>query len=147
MSELGTFGSLPFAQPYTGLQRRSFESTGATVNDYVFEPGARFPFHRHPQKQITLVLDGEVEMTIGDRTTSLGAGGWSIVGGDVEHGITAGRPGARILAIIVPRRDATPRRRLCGRRLTARGRRWRAACRGPADTARRPRRCASRGRP
>jgi quercetin dioxygenase-like cupin family protein len=106
VSELGSLESLPVAEPYPGLRRRSFDSAGATVNEYAFEPGAQFPLHRHLQEQVTLVLDGEVEMTIDGRVSTLAAGAWSVVEPDVEHGITAGPQGARILAIVVPRRSA-----------------------------------------
>ena len=74
------------------------------MNEYSFEPGASFPLHRHPEEQITLILEGSVELTVQGDTSILEAGGWSVVGGDVEHGITAGPEGARIVAIIVPRR-------------------------------------------
>jgi quercetin dioxygenase-like cupin family protein len=43
-------------------------------------------------------------MTIEGRVSQLRAGDWSVVAPDVEHGITAGPEGARILAIVVPRR-------------------------------------------
>jgi quercetin dioxygenase-like cupin family protein len=106
VTELGSLESLPVAEPFPGLRRRSFDSAGATVNEYAFEPGARFPLHRHPQEQVTLVLEGEVEMTIDGRVSTLAAGAWSVVAPDVEHSITAGPQGARILAILVPRRSA-----------------------------------------
>jgi quercetin dioxygenase-like cupin family protein len=102
---IGTFDELPVDEPYPGLQRRAFDSAGATVTEYRFEPGARFPLHRHPQEQITLIAEGDVEMTIEGTVSRLGAGAWSVVGPEVEHGITAGPEGARILAIVVPRRS------------------------------------------
>jgi quercetin dioxygenase-like cupin family protein len=105
VSTLGSFDALPAKEPYPGLRRRTFDSAGATVNEYSFEPGASFPLHRHPQEQITVVLDGEVEMTIAGSASPLSAGAWSVVGPGVEHGITAGPGGARILAIVVPRRQ------------------------------------------
>jgi quercetin dioxygenase-like cupin family protein len=105
MTTLGSFDALPAEEPYPGLRRRTFDSAGASVNEYSFEAGASFPLHRHREEQITLVLDGEVEMTIAEGSTRLAAGGWSVVGPDVEHGITAGPNGARILAIVVPRRQ------------------------------------------
>ena len=40
-----------------------------------------------------------------DEVEVLAAGDWSVVGPDVPHGIRAGDTGARILAIIVPRRS------------------------------------------
>ena len=106
MTTLGSFESLDAVEPHPGLRRRTLESAEATINEYTFEPTASFPLHQHPQEQITLVLEGRVEMTIEDRTAELSAGDWSVVGPDVEHGITAGADGARILAIIVPRRSA-----------------------------------------
>ena len=103
----GSFSDLPVEEPYPGLRRRTFDGEGATVNEYVFEPGARFPIHRHSQEQITLIEEGEVELTVGGETALLRAGDWSVVGPDVEHGIRAGDGGARILAIVVPRRESS----------------------------------------
>jgi len=100
----GSFGALSVEEPFPGVRRRTFDSEGATVNEYGFEPGARFPLHRHPQEQITLVQEGDVEVTIASGLAHLAAGDWMVVGPDVEHGITAGDRGARILAIVVPRR-------------------------------------------
>ena len=100
----GDFADLPAAEPYEGLRRRTFDSAGSTVNEYAFEPGVSFPLHRHPEEQITLVLEGSVEWTVDGATSTLGAGAWSVVGPGVEHGITAGPEGARIVAIITPRR-------------------------------------------
>ena len=105
MSTHGSFDSLPVEEPYPGLRRRTFDSAGATVNEYTFAPGARFPQHRHPQEQITLVLEGEVTLTVEGSSSELAAGAWSVVAPGIEHGITAGSGPARILAIVVPRRE------------------------------------------
>jgi quercetin dioxygenase-like cupin family protein len=103
---VGSFGALAETVPYEGLRRRTFDSAGATVNEYRFEPGARFPLHTHPEEQITLITDGEVELIAGGETSRLTAGDWAVTAGGVEHGIRAGEGGARILAIIVPRRSS-----------------------------------------
>jgi quercetin dioxygenase-like cupin family protein len=91
---------------YAGVERRSFSSEKATVTSYRFAPGAAFPRHRHPQEQITLIEDGEVELTVGDRIEALSAGDWSVVEADVEHGLRAGPRGARVVAVVVPRRES-----------------------------------------
>ena len=106
-SSHGAFADLPVAEPYEGLRRRTFDSAGSTVNEYSFEPGASFPLHRHPEEQVTLVLEGRVEWTVDGESSTLAAGSWSVVGPDIEHGITAGPEGARIVAIITPRRTRT----------------------------------------
>ena len=92
---------------YDGVQRRSFSSRSATVTSYTFAPGATFPLHRHPQEQITLIEAGQVEMTVEDRVEPLAAGDWSVVEADVEHGIRAGPDGARVVAIVTPRRESS----------------------------------------
>ncbi len=104
MDAHGRFADMPVEEPYEGLQRRTFDSDGATVSEYTFVAGAHFPLHRHPQEQITLITHGEVELTAAGETVPLAAGDWSVVGPGVEHGIRAGESGARILAIVVPRR-------------------------------------------
>jgi quercetin dioxygenase-like cupin family protein len=105
MEQLGTFSQLAPDRPYPGLERRTFDAAGATVNEYRFAPGGRFPVHSHPQEQITLIEEGEIEITIGGEVTALAAGNWSVIPGDVPHGIQAGERGARVIAIIVPRRS------------------------------------------
>jgi quercetin dioxygenase-like cupin family protein len=102
----GTIDELEADAPYPGVVRRAFHGQSATVTAYEFRPGASFPVHRHAQEQITLIDQGAVRMTIGDRELDLAAGGWSVVPPNVAHGITAGEAGARITAIIVPRRQA-----------------------------------------
>jgi quercetin dioxygenase-like cupin family protein len=102
---IGSFNALDREEPYPGIVRQSFSSEGATVSRYTFSPRASFPLHRHAQEQITLVEQGSVEMTIDGVPTTVGAGGFSVVPGNVEHGITAGNSGARIVAVVVPRRE------------------------------------------
>jgi quercetin dioxygenase-like cupin family protein len=107
MGAHGSFADLPAEEPYDGLRRRSFDGERATVNEYVFEPYSRFPLHRHPQEQITLVEEGDIELTVSGDMIALRAGDWSVLQPNVEHGIRAGRRGARIIAILVPRRSSS----------------------------------------
>jgi quercetin dioxygenase-like cupin family protein len=108
MARSGRFDDHAAEEPYPGVRRRTVQSEKATVAEYAFEPGASFPRHEHPQEQVTLVLEGEVELSAGGATERLSAGAWSVVPGGVEHGVTAGAGGARIVALVVPRREAQP---------------------------------------
>lgn len=92
-------------EPFAGVRRRTHQGERATVTAYAFEPGARFPTHSHPEEQITVVLEGEVEFTVEGDSHALGPGETFVVGGGVEHGLAAGPAGARFLAVIVPRRE------------------------------------------
>jgi quercetin dioxygenase-like cupin family protein len=103
--QLGSFDQTRAESPFDGIARRVLTTSKATVQEYRFDPDASFPIHRHPQEQITLVLAGEVSFTAGDQRHDLSAGAWSVVPGDVDHGITAGPAGARFLAILVPPRE------------------------------------------
>jgi quercetin dioxygenase-like cupin family protein len=104
VTQIGRFDEIGAESPYDGIARRVMTTAKATVQEYRFEPGAAFPLHRHPQEQITLVLEGDVSFSAGGETHELSAGAWSVVPGEVEHGITAGPAGARFLAILVPPR-------------------------------------------
>jgi quercetin dioxygenase-like cupin family protein len=102
--EYGSFAELTGESPYAGIVRRILTTSKATVQEYSFESGATFPLHHHPQEQITFVIEGELSFSADGETRELSAGSWSVVPGDVVHGITAGRSGARFLAILVPPR-------------------------------------------
>jgi quercetin dioxygenase-like cupin family protein len=104
MTAAGSLDALPSEQPFAGVTRRALTTARMTIASYAFEPGATFPLHSHSQEQWTLVENGSVEMTIAGRTARMGVGEWSLVDPGVEHGITAGEEGARILAIIAPPR-------------------------------------------
>jgi quercetin dioxygenase-like cupin family protein len=108
MTRAGRFDDLDAEEPYPGVRRRTVQGEHATVAEYTLEPGASFPLHSHPQEQVTLVLEGEVELTADGRAERLAAGAWSVVPGGVPHGVRAGADGARIVAVVVPRRDVQP---------------------------------------
>lgn len=101
---IGSFGDLVPEEPFAGVVRYGFSTEHATVNRYTFSPGASFPTHRHPQEQITLIEEGDMELTTAQGTRRLSPGDWTVFPGDVEHGLRAGAGGARVLAIITPRR-------------------------------------------
>jgi quercetin dioxygenase-like cupin family protein len=101
----GNFDALTVESPYQGIRRTSFDSQGATVTRYRFDPEASFPVHRHDQEQLTMIINGRVTFTVDGRAQQLGPGDWSVVPGGVEHGLRAGDQGAEFLAVIVPRRD------------------------------------------
>lgn len=51
-----------------------------------YEPGAHVPRHSHEQtEQVMLMLDGELEMTVGSETRTLRAGDSIVVNRGVEH--------------------------------------------------------------
>jgi len=108
VTQFGSLDELGTDSPYAGIARRVLNTDKATVQEYSFNAGATYPLHQHPQEQITLVLEGTLTFSAGDDTRELSAGAWSVVPGDVQHGITAGPAGARFLATLVPPRKESP---------------------------------------
>jgi quercetin dioxygenase-like cupin family protein len=105
-SSAGSLAELPAEQPYPGVSRRTIDGAGASVVFYAMEANARFPLHRHPQEQITVVREGSLLMRIGGDDHELRAEDFKVVPGGVEHGITAGADGATLLVVLTPRREA-----------------------------------------
>lgn len=103
----GSLEALPPEHPYPGVSRRSFNSPKATVAAYDFDPQAEFPRHRHPEEQITIVTEGEIDFFSGERRQPMRTGDWCVVTGGLEHSLHAGPEGAAILAILVPRREGS----------------------------------------
>jgi quercetin dioxygenase-like cupin family protein len=108
----GTFKRMAADEPHPGVTRRALQSEHATVAAYNFRPGAVFPLHSHPQEQIIVVQRGGVTFRAAERVEMLALGGWAVVPGGVEHGVTAGPDGAEILAVVVPRREHSDEYRL-----------------------------------
>lgn len=70
-----------------------------------FEPGAVVEPHSHPHEQMGLLLEGELEFTIGDERQVLRPGQmWRIPGG-VEHSAIAGDQPVKALDVFNPIRE------------------------------------------
>ncbi len=53
---------------------RTLSAGTVQLRQLVFEPGILIPDHRHPEEVVTMVLDGTMEMTVGDETRKVTAG-------------------------------------------------------------------------
>jgi len=75
----------------------------AMMLSYVsFEPDAIVEPHSHSHEQMGLLLEGELNFTIGDETRLVSPGQmWRIPGG-VVHGCQAGNQGAKALDVFHP---------------------------------------------
>lgn len=98
-------GELHPKEPLPGWVGRFFHSAHMTFSYYRIEPGTPLHRHHHPEEEVWHVLEGELEMSLGDDTRVLRAGQAAIVPGDVVHSVRAVSP---CLAIVVdtPTRDS-----------------------------------------
>src|SRR3954451_22699992 len=75
-----------------------------TATYYRYEPGSIWEEHRHPQDQITSVLEGEIDFVVDGETVTLRAGQAAALPGETPHSASVGPHGgaARDLSIRPP---------------------------------------------
>jgi len=66
-----------------------YRDTGAANTAIVYlelDPGMELPVHTDSSEEVLVVLDGEIEATVGDASRALSAGGVAVVPAMVRHG-------------------------------------------------------------
>lgn len=96
--------SLPGFSPYEGIEMSVLNGGRMMANWVRLAPGAIVPDHAHPHEQLGLVLEGEIEMTIGGETRTAGPGTAYVVPGGVQHRGVGGPSGCLVLDIFSPPR-------------------------------------------
>lgn len=69
-----------------GISRQVIHGEEQTVVRYRYEPGAVFPRHSHPQEQVTIVLQGEIEFDLDGELVRLGPGEIVLIPRNMPHG-------------------------------------------------------------
>lgn len=96
--------TLPGFNPLDGIRMSVMAGARMMANWVRLEPGAVVPVHDHPHEQMGLVIEGEIDMTIGDETRRVGPGVAYIVPGGVRHSGAGGPNGCLVLDIFSPPR-------------------------------------------
>jgi len=81
-----TMSELPVTEMLPGVKRRAVHLEHTMVTFFDFEPGKVIPMHDHPHEQISYVVQGAMEFTLGDKTQILRAGDGVCCPPDVPHG-------------------------------------------------------------
>lgn len=80
-----------------GVSRRILAHAGNMMQvQVIFETGAVGPMHNHPHEQLTYVLSGEFEFTIGDETHTVTAGDTLYKKPNIMHGCVCTQAGILI---------------------------------------------------
>ncbi len=88
-----------------GVRRRILAHAGGLMQVEVhFDAGAVGALHAHPHEQLTHVLSGEFEFTIGDETRVVRAGDTLYKRPGIVHGCVCRQPGV-LLDTFTPQRD------------------------------------------
>ena len=90
-----------------GWRRQAIFSGNLTVAVIEAKGPERGPIqtHHHVHDQVTYVIDGEVEVLIGDELRQVGSGGAYRVPSDVPHGIRVLTDNARLVDAFTPPRE------------------------------------------
>ena len=82
-----TLASLPAKEIFGGTIRGHYAHLdNMTIGEVELNPGLLLPMHSHPHEQITYVISGRFEFTVGDQTTILEPGMTALIPGGVRHG-------------------------------------------------------------
>lgn len=68
---------------------------------------SRIPTHHHPNEQIGIVLEGELQYTIGEETKLCGKGTAFVIPPNVPHAIVVSEKRAKLVDIFTPQREVT----------------------------------------
>lgn len=81
--------SLPPKALAPGLTGYYVHGTHMTLGIVEIEAGSNLPVHSHPHEQITYILEGQLNMTIGGEPCSLTAGMYYVIPSNMPHGAVA----------------------------------------------------------
>lgn len=68
-----------------GLHVRFVHSQKMTLAYWEIKAGSEMPLHSHPHEQITNILEGQLELTLGEEKRSLSPGSAAVIAPDVPH--------------------------------------------------------------
>ena len=77
---------LTSTQAMEGVSRRAVYLDQLMLTFFDLAPHSIVPMHKHPHEQITLIIEGEMEFTLGNETKVLGKGEGATIPPNVEHG-------------------------------------------------------------
>jgi quercetin dioxygenase-like cupin family protein len=88
-----------------GARIRAFSGDNMTLSLVELDPNSLVPNHTHPHEQGGIVIDGELEMSIGGASKILKPGDIYIIPGEVEHWAKTKTSSAKVLDIFSPVRE------------------------------------------
>lgn len=95
----------PGFEPSPGVTLRPFFGKRLMLSHVTFAPGAEAPMHQHPQEQLTFVLSGRLEFTVGNDIHHLEPGDILSIPSNVPHRALAGPEGCVEVDLFSPIRE------------------------------------------
>ena len=91
-------------EAFPGVRGRYFHSAQMTAGEVSLDAGVAVPMHSHPHDQMTLVLSGRLEFTLGDETREIGPGDTVVIPGGVSHGVPRTHEVCKLIDVFAPAR-------------------------------------------
>ena len=88
-----------------GVRIRTFWGEKMLLSVADLDANTFMPFHSHAHEQATVVISGELELTVGGVARWIKPGDVSIIPGGVEHAARTGDTPARVLDVFSPVRE------------------------------------------
>jgi unsaturated pyranuronate lyase len=103
------WSAVPSEEVYPGISRQTVRGDRSTVVRYVYQAGAVFPRHAHPEEQTTVVLTGRITFFAEGRQIALRAGQSLLVAPNVAHSARVdGDEAVESINVLAPRRERQP---------------------------------------
>jgi quercetin dioxygenase-like cupin family protein len=90
---------------FPGILSRTFWGEKMLLSLLELAPHSTVPRHSHPHEQAGIMLEGEMEFTIGDETRIVKAGDLFVIPGGVEHSVRVLDQPVKALDIFSPVRE------------------------------------------
>lgn len=74
---------------FPGFHARMVHTDGLTIAHFRIEAGCILPLHDHPHEQVTNIIEGTLEMTVGEETLACTPGTVVTIPGNVSHSARA----------------------------------------------------------
>ncbi len=99
-----TLASLPPRIIFPGIVGHFAHTDRLTIGEVELTAGSVVPVHQHPHDQLTYILAGRAECTVGGETQELDAGMCVLTPGGIPHTFRA-LTACRVLDVFTPVRD------------------------------------------
>ena len=95
---------IPTKEIATGINGKYIHGSAMTLGYVYIVAGSILPAHHHIHEQITLVVEGELEMSIGDDTFTLTTGTAHVIAPGIVHSAIA-KKDCIVIDVFSPTRD------------------------------------------
>jgi quercetin dioxygenase-like cupin family protein len=96
---------VPVIRPIPGVQTQTPHGQHLMLSRLHLDAGAEVPLHQHPHEQAGILLEGRMELTIGDQTRVLDPGALYIIPPNVPHRAVAVDGPVLVLDVFSPIRE------------------------------------------